>query len=421
MPQKRLSALLMGLVAMCTICARAFGDGGAPTPSVPERPAIKLNRWQEDWSVLADPQLRTQPFDDLKYIQLNRNDPRSYMSLGATLRERVETNDAPSFGVGNNPNDSYLLQRFQFHADLHPNEHWQVFVELEDDRAFWKDIITNVDENQLDVRQAFVAYTGGLGEGELKVRIGRQQMAFDLQRFVSIRDGPNVQQAYDAAWVDWELALWRFITFWSFPVQYRHQHVFDDFSDSNLQYGGFRVERQNIGPGSLSAYYSRFMQNNVKYLDAAGDERRNILDVRYAGELSGFDWDLEAMGQFGAVGAKQVRAWAIGTLTGYTFSDISWAPRLGLQIDAASGDRHPGDGTLETFNPLFPNGYYFTLAGYTSYVNLFHLKPSLTVKPISNVKLMAAVGLQWRQTTADAVYVIPNIPVSGTGGAGGRW
>jgi Alginate export len=421
MPHKRLSALLMGLVAMCTICARAFGDGEAPTPSVPERPAIKLNRWQEDWSVLGDPRLRTEPLDNLKYIPLNPNDPKSYMSLGLTLRERVETNNAPSFGVGNNPNDSYLLQRFQFHADVRPNENWQVFVELEDVRAFWKKIITPVDENPLDLRQAFVTYTGELGEGELKVRIGRQQMAFDLQRFVSIRDGPNVQQAYDAAWVDWELALWRFITFWSFPVQYRHKHPFDDFSDSNLQYGGFRVERQNVGPGSLSAYYSRFMQDNVRYLDAAGDERRNILDVRYAGDLSGFDWDLEAMGQFGSVGGKRVRAWAIGTITGYTFSDLSWAPRLGLQFDAASGDRHPGDGTLETFNPLFPNGYYFTLAGYTSYVNFFHLKPSLTVKPISNVKLMAAVGFQWRQTTADAVYVMPNIPVSGTAGAGGRW
>jgi hypothetical protein len=421
MPHKRLSALLMGLVAMCTICARAFGDGETPTAPVPERPTIKFNRWQEDWSVLADPRLRTEPFDSLKYIPLNPNDPKSYLSLGLTLRERFETNDAPSFGVGNNHNDSYLLQRYQFHFDVHPDKHWQVFVEFEDVRAFWKKTITPVDENPLDLRQAFVAYTGELGEGEIKVRIGRQQMAFDLQRFVSVRDGPNVQQAYDAAWADWELAPWRFITFWSHPVQYRHKDLFDDLSARNLQYGGFRIERQKIGPGSLSVYYSRFMQDDVRFIDATGDERRNIIDARYAGEQSGFDWDLEAMGQFGAVGGKRVRAWAIGTLTGYTFSDLSWAPRLGLQFDAASGDRHPGDGSLETFNPLFPNGYYFTLAGYTGYVNLFHLKPSLTVKPISNVKLLAALGFQWRQTTADAVYVQPNIPVRGTAAVGGRW
>ena len=86
MPQKRLSALLMGLVAMCTICARAFGDGEEPTPSVPERPAIKLNRWQEDWSVLADPRLRTEPFDNLKYIPLNRADPLGVMRPVASAR-----------------------------------------------------------------------------------------------------------------------------------------------------------------------------------------------------------------------------------------------------------------------------------------------------------------------------------------------
>jgi len=62
--------------------------------------------------------------------------------------------------------------------------------------------------------------------------------------FVSSETAPNVQQAYDAAWADWELAPWRFISFWSHPVQYRHKDLFDDLSARNLQYGGFRIERQ---------------------------------------------------------------------------------------------------------------------------------------------------------------------------------
>jgi hypothetical protein len=92
-----------------------------------------------------------------------------------------------------------------------------------------------------------------------------------------------------------------------------------------------------------------------------------------------------------------------------------------LQIDAASGDQHPGHNVLGTFNPLFPNGYCFSLAGVTGYVNLFHVKPSLTVKPISNLSIMGAVAFQWRETTADAVYTQPNIPGAGTAGKGSAW
>ena len=76
---------------------------------------------------------------------------------------------------------------------------------------------------------------------------------------------------------------------------------------------------------------------------------------------------------------------------------------------------------LGTFNPLFPNGYYFTLAGYTGYANILHVKPSITVKPKSNLTILGAVGFQWRQTTADAVYQQPNVPVPGTAGKGSKW
>ncbi len=284
-----------------------------------------------------------------------------------------------------------------------------------------KSVITPVDENQLDLRLALIAYTHSLWGGTLKARVGRQEMAFDLQRFVSVRDGPNVRQAYDALWLDWEKGEWRVIGFWSRPVQYRDARPFDDFSNERLQYGGFRVEHKDVGPGDLSAYYSRFMQNDARFLDTSGDERRDNVDIRYAGTRDGFDWDLEAMGQFGHVADKSIRAWAVGSRSGYTIADVRWTPRFGLQIDAASGDDKAGDKTLGTFNPLFPNGYYFTLAGYTGYTNLIHVKPSLTVKPTTKLALMIGPGMQWRETTVDAVYLQGSIPVSGTAGKAGRW
>lgn len=415
---RNLSILLALAIFGASIdCARA--DEG--DPAVPKRPAIQANRWAEDWSVLADPRLRTEPFDGLKYIPLWATDPKSYISLGATLRERFETNDAAGFGTAKTPSDSYLLQRLQVHADIHFDANWRAFVQLEDDRAFDKLSISPVDQDRLDLRLAFLEYVNTFSGGTLKARIGRQDFAFDLQRFVSSRDGPNVRQSFDAIWADWESGAWRFIGFVSRPVQYFDVRPFDDTSNDNFRFSTLRVERKVLGDNELSGYYSLYERKGAKYLDAFGDEQRHVFDVRFAGNARQIDWDLEAMGQAGQVGTKDIRAWAVGARTGYTFASVPWQPRIGLQFDAASGDHRPGDGTLGTFNPLFPNGYYFTLAGYTGYANLVHLKPSITISPVSRLKLMGAIGLQWRETTADAIYVQPNVPVVGTAAMGSNW
>ena len=385
-----------------------------------ERPAFASNRWQEDWSPLADPALRTEPGDGLKYIALDRGDPATYLSLGANLRERFERNDAVGFGVGGARADGYVIERAQVHADLRFGGHWQAFVQLEDARAYGKRNITPTDRNPLDLRLAFLAYVHAFDAGTFKARAGRQEFAFDLQRFVSLRDGPNVRQAFDAVWADWETGRWRFIGLLSQPVQYKDDAHFDDTSSRRLRFHMLRVERLIDGKHELSAYAALYQRDHARFIDADGRESRHVFDTRYAGNANGIDWDLEAMAQRGSAGGKRIRAWAVGTRGGYTFAALPWTPRFGLQLDAASGDRRRGDGTLGTFNPLFPNGYYVTLAGYTGYANFIHLKPSITVKPLTGLALTAAIGLQWRQTTGDAVYTQPNVAVPNTAGQGGR-
>ncbi|HEY4144316.1 alginate export family protein [Pinirhizobacter sp.] len=388
--------------------------------SVAERPALLGNRWQEDWSALADPSLRTQGGDTLKYISLSSGDPKTYLSLGVNLRERTEMSDAVAFGLGSSPNATYLLKRFQLHADIRFANYWQAFVQFEDAHTLGKQVIGGADRNSRDLRLAFVAYARPLADGMFKARVGRQDFAFDLQRFLSLRDGPNVRQSFDAIWAALEIGPWRFIGLLSQPVQYKDGHPFDDTSNRHFRLNILRVERWLQGGGELSAYYALYSRDNPRYLDAVGNERRDIYDVRYAGQQSGVDWDLEGMAQRGRVGAKDIDAWGTGARVGYTWSS-ALSPRLGLQVDAASGNRRRGDGTLSTFNPLFPNGYYFTAAAFTGYTNLVHIKSGLTVKPTTELVVMGAVGFQWRQTTADAIYVQPDISLPGTAGSGGRW
>ena len=385
------------------------------------RPDIGLERFTEDWSVLADPAQRTRPFDGGKYIALSPGNPASYVSLGLDLRERWELAAAPNFATGVNRQDSYLLQRLQAHADVHFNANWRVFVQGEDVRAPGKRVITTIDENPLDLRLAFLEYTARFGAAVLQARVGRQDFEFDLQRFLSSRDGPNVRQSFDAVWASYDAAPWRVAGFVSRPVQYSFEGEFDDRSNRRFRFSLLRVERDVLGVGSLSAYYALYERSSARFLDESGDERRHILDGHFSGEASSVDWDLEAMGQAGHIGPSTVRAWAVGTQVGYTLACVPWRPRLGLQADAASGDGRADDHSLGTFNPLFPNGYYFNLAGFTGYSNLLHIKPSLTASPLRTLKVALATGLQWRMTTADAVYVQSTAAVPQTAGQGGGW
>jgi Alginate export len=398
-------------------------NDGTTNTTTPTRPTILPNRWEEDWSVLADPRVPREPFDYLKYIPLDPSNPKTYLSLGADVRERFEANDTAGFGIAPNRNNDYLISRTDWYADLHVADQVQIFTQFESDFAPWKTMLTPADQDVLDLEQAFVTVTEPVGDGTARVRLGRQQMNFDFQRFVSDRDGPNVRQSFDAAWGDYENGPWKFITFYSQPVQIYNlgAQPFDSYSSGANTFSVVRAQRELFGWATLSGYYAYYALDDAKYLSARGDERRDSLDVRFYAKTGGFEGDLEVMGQTGSIGNDTIRAWAVGSLSGYTFADIGWTPKLGFQFDAASGDSNPHDNVLQTFNPLFPNGYYFTLAGYTDYTNLIHIKPSIAVHPTNSLTLSVAVAAQWRETTADAVYLQGNVPVPGTAGQPGRY
>jgi hypothetical protein len=276
--------------------------------------------------MLSNPCVKTEPLDALKYMPFSSISD-TYLSLGLDLRERIESNNSALFGLGGRNANTYLIQRAEVHADFRVDTHFQVFVQIEDARPFGKDSVTPVDRDTVDLEQAFVAYVTDWGGGTFKARIGRQEMAFDLQRFISVRDGPNLRQAYDGVWADWEFHEWRLIGYATQPVQYRDETTFDDVSNRHLTFSGIRVERKDANLGDLSAYYSRYDQDGAQFLDASGNERRDVFDVRYSGMRDHFDWDVETMLQSGHVGSNTILAWAFGSIAGYTLADAPWTPR----------------------------------------------------------------------------------------------
>src|SRR5688572_29545091 len=84
----------------------------------PSPPPYKQLRYDEDWSSLHDPKLRTDALDRIKYIPLNKNDDW-YLSIGGEIRERYELLNHPLWGQDPEDNNGYFMQRYMLHADLH--------------------------------------------------------------------------------------------------------------------------------------------------------------------------------------------------------------------------------------------------------------------------------------------------------------
>ena len=174
-------------------------------------------------------------------------------SLGVNLRERLETNDAPLFGIGSAQSDTYLIQRIEVHADAHLGQHWQFFVQLQDARAFGKNTVSPVDKNPLDLEQAFATHTGALGGGIVRSASAARRWRSTCSGSSPRATARNVRQAFDAVWAVYEYQKWRFIGYATQPVQNRNASDFDDVSNRDLTFSGVRFERQSVGPGDLSA------------------------------------------------------------------------------------------------------------------------------------------------------------------------
>lgn len=369
---------------------------------------FRLERFEEEYSKAAMEAEVDRPMNRIKHIQLGET---SYLSLGGEVRERVDSNDAPSFGIGA-VHDTYAMQRLMLHADLHLGEQVRTFVQFGRHNVFRKSQKTPSDTDRTDVQNAFVDFAPQAGK-PLVVRIGRQELLLNsAQRFLSVREGPNMRQSFDGlsvAWNDPELAVKAFYTR---PVRYR-VGSFDDSSDRSQRLLGATVTYVLTAASSIQVYALELDREQVKFGSIQADEVRKSIAARWAGKVGRADHDVEAIYQTGTFGRQDIRAWALSIGGGYTMAE-RWSPRLGLELDAGSGDRDPKDGRLGTFNPMFPKGPFFDPSSLHSWANLLLVRATVSVAPVESVLMSFSLGERWRQTARDAVYTQPYVPIAAT-------
>lgn len=371
----------------------------------PQVPSYQLNRADEDYRYLRDPGKRTDLWDPVKYLPLNERGDW-YLSLGGEARERYEYFD--NYNWREQPRDNgYSLQRFFLHGDAHFGDQVRLFGQfqssLENGRSGGPR--PAVDRNQLDLHQGFLDVAlKTAGGATVTVRSGRQELAYGSQRIVSVREGPNVRQSFDGFRIMYrgDVAVDAIAVR---PVQ-SNRYVFDDSTNHNQGlWGVYSVVPLPPATGAKADLYYLGLSRSLGAFDqGAARETRHSIGTRIWRAQGTLDYNFEFLYQWGSFGDGAIRAWTAASDTGYRAQSLPLAPRFALKADIASGDRDPNRPDLQTFNPLFPKGAYFSENGLVGPSNFINVNPSVEFHLQKRLTLTANWDFFWRESTQDGIY-----------------
>jgi len=415
---RRILAVL--IVGFSNTAGSAYAQSAPPNP-----PPLTPLRYDQDYSYLADPNARSGAWwEPLKYIPSDESDD-VYLTLGGEVRVRYEHYENNNWGQEPAPDDGYVWYRVLPTADFHLGQHVRLFGELIGAWAEGKQPFnTPVDATGVDILQGFADFTVPLGDENtsLTLRPGRQLLSYGTERLIGTRYGPNVLQTFDAIKTFVDGDGWRVDGFYARPVEVG-QDDFDDQSHEDFStWALYSTIDLPVGKGSgLDVYYIGYDNDAAIFNQGPGSEQRHTVGARIFGEAQGWDWNWEAMYQFGEFGDGDISAWSASSSTGYTFADLPLSPRLGLKANIISGDDDPDDEDLQTFNPLFPKGKYFGELTLLAPENLINVHPTVDLHLGDGWSLGGAGVFYWRESTGDGIYGFGGNVIRGDGGSDERF
>jgi hypothetical protein len=410
------TALFASLLVTASAWTQAVPQAAPACPSSPRN--LPQMTYDEDVRYLAHPVCRTGLLDPIQFIPLKASHDNYYLSIAFWIRERGEYFSNPNWS-GRPSGNTYLMQRYMLHADLHLGERFRFFGELA------SSLVNNrnggpragLDEERFYPHQGF--FDIGLwqsGRDSLKLRAGRQEVTLGSENLVSTRDGRNIRRSLDGARLTWVRRDWT-VDLLAFKPTLNNPNYFDDppTHDSTF-WAVFAVHPFRPLPhGKIDLYYMGLDNRNVPFDGkGTGREQRHTIGTRLWGTTKHWDYGWEPAFQWGSFRSNDILAWAISTETAYRIDAVPLSPRFGLRAVAFSGNQNPSSHTLGTFNSIYEKGPYFSYAEVFSRRNLIALQPSATLNLSKSVSLLFNPAFFWRESTSDGLYSIGNaVIVSG--------
>lgn len=287
----------------------------------------------------------------------------------------------------------HMRTRLRF--DLDVRENLAAIIEFQDVRTLGGEGNTAADTEGVDLKRGEILIKNLFGK-PLDLEVGRHVLAYGDQRLIGHLEWADQGRTYDGFRLSYKPGSW-YTDFIGFRV---NDSAVSDANDQDLLgvYGGIN---EALPGGGIEAYALLFRDQRRQLFPAFipvpiplnMTERRFVtLGVRAFGDKDGFDYTGELAWQKGDDGTCDLDAMAFALVAGYTFADIDWKPRVGVEIDFASGDRNANDFDSERFQTLFPtNHMHYGFADLVGWSNMWDFKAGVQVHPKEKV----TVALDW--------------------------
>jgi Alginate export len=354
--------------------------------------------------------------------ELNRRLP-SWLSFSGDERMRLEGFAGGHFQPGND--DSYLLQRLRFNMTVHSGSKWKIVAQTQDARVWWKNQRPYAPpfQDTWDLRQAY-AELGDPDASPVALRVGRQEISLGGERLVGVSAWQNVGRSFDAARLLLHFGKIRLTAFAASVAVLRDGQIGSADAGNNL-HGLYGSIAGWIPNSTLEPYFMwRLQPHTVSEMGMPGRLDLKVSGARWLGKAGAFDYNTSLVFERGSSASDRLTAWAGHWLLGYTITGSAGSPRLVVEGNYASGDGNPRDGTVQTFQLLYPTAHdRHGLADQAGWRNIRHLRGAVELTPWRKWSLTPSYSAFWLADTHDGWYDSQgNVSVARVAdGSAGRW
>lgn len=329
-----------------------------------------------------------------------------WLNFEAEERFRYEGHENASFKKGKD--DSYLLNRFRFQADLRFGSWFKFVSQVQDARPFLENPpLGPPNENRWDLKLAYVE-VGNPERHWFSLRAGRQQINYN-NTLIANSEWRNQGRSYDAAVVNLQGGRYHLGVFAVSAVVPLASGISHHQEGNNI-YGLYGRIDNLIPSSSLEPFVLWRVQPNFTIEPAlsskTGKEDMQTYGLRLKGSAhTALDYSIEVARQEGRDAKEGIRAWGLTGGASHEFRFVSVDPRIFAQYDYASGNATPGDGVHRTFDTMYPTAHdRFGIADLFGWQNIRAVRGGGTIIPHRRWSVTGQYLDFWVASTADAVY-----------------